>query len=116
MLLSTTHYTGYELMPDREGWFREQARNAGWGHLSAVHLNAGVYVARRAHLVRFLEAAAEYVTDDEPRWSEYVRMDRSRTAATFPLACGSEQNIFRFLYPGFAADMRLDYAARLAFR
>ncbi len=103
-------------MPDRERWFIEQARIAGWAHSRSVHLNAGAYVARRSYLIEFLEAAADYVTDDEPRWSEYARMSRLVENATFPLACGSEQNIFRFLYPRFAASMRLDYAAKLAFR
>jgi hypothetical protein len=116
MLLSTTDYTRYDFMPDREHWFDGKARDAGWTHSRNVHLNAGVYVARRAHLLQFLEAAAEYVTEDEPEWQEYEQRDRPTAKSTFPMGCGSEQNIFRFLYPSFAPAMRLDYAAKLAFR
>jgi hypothetical protein len=118
MLVSTTNHAGYDQMPEMENFFNQLAREAGWAQSPNIHLNSGVYISRRAHLIEFLREAAEYVTDDEPKWPEY-KLLHQRTSSinpTFPLGCGSDQNIFRFLYPRFARSMRLDYAGRLAFR
>ncbi len=116
MLFSTTTYTDYELMPELEGWFRRMADDAGWSRARNVNLNTGVFVAQRELLIKFLEAAAEYVTDDDLSLEEFKMKRSSRIMPEFPLGCGSDQNISRFLYPRFAKNMRLDYAAKLAIR
>jgi hypothetical protein len=116
-LFSTTNHTGYDFMPEIGEHFRREAQAAGWSGSNSIHLNAGVYISRRKPLVEFLESAVKYVTDDEPLWRDYASLPRgSEVHSSFPLACGSEQNIFRFIYPRFAPDLRLDYERRLAFR
>ncbi len=116
MLFSTVKACAYELMPELEGWFRQMADDAGWSRAKNVNLNSGVYVARRERLIELLEAAAEYVTDDDLSWEEFNKKRQARTMPEFPLGCGSDQSISRFLYPRFAENMRLDYAAKLAIR
>ena len=116
MLFSTTKARSYQLMPEREAWFRQLADDAGWSRARNVNINSGVYVARREPLIEILEAVAEYVTDDDLSPEEFKVKREARTMPEFPLGCGSDQNIFRFLYPRFADIMRIDYAAKLAVR
>lgn len=116
MLFSTTHYQAYELMPELEDWFERLADEAGWSGIKNKHLNSGVYVARRERLVEFLEAAAEYVTDDDLTLEELRVRRQERNMPEFPRGCGCDQSIFRFLGPRFAESMRLDYACELAVR
>jgi len=108
MLFSTTTFTEYQLMPELEGWFRQMADDAGWSHAQNVNLNSGVYVARRELLIEFLEAAAGYVTDNDLSGKEFRMKRQARTMSGFPLGCGSDQLIFRFLYPRFAENLGLD--------
>ncbi|MBZ9678123.1 hypothetical protein [Mesorhizobium sp. ES1-1] len=118
ILFSTTGHGDYDLMPDIGFRFLAEAETAGWGASHDIHLNAGVYVARRRVLVEFLRAATRYVSANEPMWSEYRRAMKAHPLdlPPFPFACGSEQNIFRFIYPAFSASVRLDYNRRLAYR
>ena len=116
MLFSTTTYTDYELMPDLEDWFRQMARDAGWTHAKNVNLNSGVFVARREVLIELLEAAAEYVTDNDLSLKEFEMKRDARAMPGYPLGCGCDQNIFRFVSPRFSQNLRLDYAAKLAIR
>lgn len=116
LLFSTTHYRAYELMPELEGWYRQLANDAGWSGLKNVNLNSGVYVGRRERLIEFLEAAAEYVTDDDLTLEELTVRRQQRNMPEFPRGCGCDQSIFRFLGPRFADHLRLDYASELAVR
>ncbi len=116
MLFSTTKARAYGLMPELEGWFRQMADDAGWSRARNVNINCGVYVAQRELLIEFLEAAAEYVTDDDLSWEEFKTKRQARMMPEFPLGCGCDQSISRFLYPRFAEKLRLDYAAKLAIR
>lgn len=116
ILFSTTVHTGYDLMPELEDWFRQRADNAGWSRCKHVNLNAGVFVARRERLIELLEAAAKYVTDNDLSSEELKIKYRARMMPEFPLGCGCDQSIFRFLYPRFAENLRLDYARKLAIR
>ena len=103
-------------MPELEGWFRRMADDAGWPRAKNVNPNCGVYVARRELLIEILEVAAEYVTDNDISIEEFKMRRQARVMPEFPLGCGSDQHICRFLYPRFAEKLRLDYAAKLAVR
>ena len=116
MLLSTTKFTRYDLMPELEGWFEQLADDAGWSHSKYVHLNSGVFIARRELLVQLLEAAAKYVTDDDLTPEEFKKKRDARMMPEFPLHSGCDQSIYRFVYPSFAERLRLDYEGKLAIR
>ena len=118
MLISTTPHADYVFMPEMQGVFESAARSAGYGTGKALHLNSGVYVGRRAFLLTFLEEVAKYITEYDARYPQYkLQYGRSlNPPRPFPLGCGSDQNIFRFIYPRFADKIRLDYTQRLALR
>jgi len=117
-LFSTTRYRDYGFMPDVEPVFVAEAKQAGWTDSANIHLNSGVFVARRTFLIEFLEAACTFVTDDDASWREYSRQSGKGRVKNpqFPLGCGSDQAIFRFLFPRFRSQIALDYEQKLAFR
>jgi hypothetical protein len=116
MIISTTEYLAYQLMPALQPWFRELADSQGWPHAKNVHINSGVYVASRSLLETFLEAAAKYVTDSDIPLADYKIKRRLGAMPSFPFGCGEDQAIFRFVFPAFADKARLDYSERLAIR
>jgi len=89
----------------------------GWFHHEYTNLNSGVYIARRECLIELLESAVKYVTDNDLSGKERNQIARrGGVIPEFPLGCGSDQQIIRFIYPKFAEYLRLDYANRLALR
>ncbi len=119
MLVSTTNHAGYDFMPHMEGWFTDLAQKGGWSADAVdVHLNSGVYVAEREYLRHFLNEVAEYITDNDSWFPQYriANQGKGHISPPFPMGCGSDQNIFRFIFPRFADEIRIDYPKKLAFR
>jgi hypothetical protein len=118
MLISTTPHADFIFMPGLQGVFERAAESAGFGSAKALHLNSGVYVGRRSFLLTFLQDVSQYITEEDARYPEYTRQYAAslNPPQPFPVGCGSDQNIFRFLYPKYADAIRLDYAQKLALR
>src|SRR5262249_47634208 len=119
MLVSATAYDCYRFMPERESWARKIAAENGYKSDGVIHLNAGVFVAKRAFLIQVLTEVVKFASDtdlDAESW-EAVRQRNDHSALpNFPKGCGCDQAILRFLHPKFYPRMKIDYSLRLAVR
>jgi hypothetical protein len=119
MLVSSTTYARYRLMPDVRDWTvsiaPEDLRKKRRPH---IHLNTGVYIARTAFLKEYLKAAMQYVTEGDLGQELHGMTDAEVLARLpeFPRGIGSDQTIMRYLFPRFHPRMKIDYESRLAFR
>src|SRR5262249_14711140 len=114
---SSTKSHVYWYMPEMEAWFRQLALDSGYQLSRRIHLNAGVYVARREFLIEYYEAAAKYVTEIDLLPAEIKKIhSEGRSMPEFPKGCGNDQMILRFLYPRFRDRLKIDYPGELALR
>ena len=121
MLVSATNALGafYKFLPEREQWAKKVAEEQGANKSRAIHLNSGVYVARRQFLIELLTQAMEFVSDNDLDPKTYKVVSRQKGISAFPeypKGSGSDQQIFRFLHPSFYPRMKIDYSLRLAVR
>ena len=120
MLVSSTAYDAYHGMPDvkvKTESFAPPGRTKT--NRPRIHLNAGVYIARAGFLREYLEAARQYVTDDDlsiETLNVISDKDLLRLLPEFPCGVGSDQTIMRYLFPRFHPRMKIDYDERLARR
>ncbi len=120
MLISTTKYADYRGMPERAAMttalapvdLRSKPR-------AAIHLNSGVFIARRTFLAEYLTTANQYITSDDLE-GDWLRIFDGGAMISrlpeFPRGIGDEQIIMRYLFPAFYPRMRLDYGGALARR
>jgi hypothetical protein len=102
--------------PHRD-WAKKIAEEAGYvGPFPFI--NSGIYIARREFLRRFLGEAVKYVTDHDFT-TQGLRERLNETGVLpegFPMACGDDQVIFRYLQPAFHPDIKVDYEQHLSLR
>lgn len=116
LLLSSTRFPGgYECMPQIKRWSDAVVAECGY---EQRYLNAGVFVGRTTFVRQVLEAASEYVTEQDLSRRELDRRIlggslRERLPG-FPQGVGSDQIILRYLHPRFYPRMKIDYRGRLA--
>jgi hypothetical protein len=113
MLISATAFKNYHHFPHMEAWFERLAAERGYASTKVPHPCSGVFVARREFLIDFLRAASAYVTDDDLPVGAIGKVTPPMPG--FPRRCGSDQIIFRFIFPRFADLIAIDYAGHLAF-
>ncbi len=66
------------------------------------YLNAGSWIGKREVAIEFIEAALEFVTDEDPHASEFLS-NEVNWIGNFPKSTGCDQTIFRWLEPRFSA-------------
>jgi hypothetical protein len=107
----------YKDMPHVKAWDDQIARENGY---PGWYINSGVYVARALFLREVLEAARAYITETDLPATEYNRLKSNGTIGEhlpdFPKGCGSDQTIFRHIYPQFYPRMKLNYRGQIALR
>ena len=107
----------YECMPEVKAWTDGVAEAM---KTPRRYLNSGVFVGRKEILREVLAAGLQYAADDDLSHRELVDAIRARSVRErlprFPLGCGSDQAILRYLHPRFFPRMQLDYACALAWR
>ncbi len=107
----------YECMPEVRAWTDGVADAL---RTPRRYLNAGVFLGRQGFLRELLAAALNYAANDDLSHRELVAAIRAGSLRDrlprFPLGCGSDQAILRYLHPRFYPRMQLDYACALAWR
>jgi len=113
----TTSKSIYKYMPQVKSWTDYIAKENGY---PGWYINSGVYVARPPFLQEVIEAAMDYITEDDlpaTVLGEAIRKGTlNKLLSDFPKGCGCDQSIFSFLHPRFYPQMKLDYQGRLALR
>ena len=118
LLFSGTPFAVHDqLMPGIDRWVElHTPEDAG----PRRYLNAGVWVGEWDFVVRFLEAAAEYVSEEVLSPQEFIDLLKNGTPrevpSNFPAGVSSDQTIFRYIQPRFHPELRVDHSARLALR
>lgn len=117
MLVSSTTYARYRNMPDvKAAMLKLAPPKLAQARHPRVHLNAGVYVAKRGFLEEYLTAASAFVTGDDLRLDGLTDAEVLARLPDFPRGVGSDQTIMRYLFPTFYPRMKIDYANLLAAR
>jgi hypothetical protein len=118
LLFSRTKFKGgYECIPHIKTWADQLAKqhdSSGW------YINSGVYIVRTHFYRQVLEAAMTYITENDLPGKVYRKLRRDgglgERLPEFPIGCGSDQAIFRYLHPQFYPQIKIDYQGRLALR
>lgn len=122
ILFSGVPYTGaYELMPEAKIAVDAEARSRG---VYPLYINAGVFVAETAFLMKILEEALEFIDEHDISAATYKEWYRngslceklSRHPKGFPHGAGCDQEIMRFLQFKHPKEMKVDFFNRLATR
>jgi hypothetical protein len=122
ILFSGVPYPGaYELMPEAKMAVDAEARSRG---ANPLYINAGVFVAETAFLIKILEEGLEYVNENDISAATYKEWYRdgslceklSRHPKGFPHGAGCDQEIMRFLQFKYPKQMKVDFFNRLATR
>lgn len=112
ILFSATEFrSGYEYMEEMGRW---------WEGISGgtVYLNAGVFFGQVTGLIRLLESALEFATDDDLSPTQFSSALESGTlkelCPTLPYGVGSDQFSLRFLLREFYPMVQVDMTETLA--
>ena len=114
---STSGIKHFHYLPECKRWADQLARDHGCKNR---YLNTGVFVGKTAFLKEVLDAAADYVTEDDLPTAERTRLSRQgrllKELPDFPKRCGSDQLVLRFLHRRFHPRIKIDFKGRLALR
>lgn len=118
LLFSKTSFDGgYDAMPDEKAWADAQAEEHGY---PPCYINTGVFVGRTAFVHEVIEAATEYITDEDLTRQEQIELRNAGRLADrlpdYPRGVGCDQQIIRYLHRRFHPRLRLDHEGRLAAR
>lgn len=122
ILFSGVPYLGaYSLMPEAKMAVDAEARRRG---VKPLYINAGVFVAETAFLLKILKEALRYIDENDMSAATYKDWYRKGTLCEqlskhpkgFPHGTGCDQEIMRYLQSKYPREMKVDFFNRLATR
>ena len=120
LFMSTKMKRGY---PDKKSLSFAKKHNKS-SSKKTRHLNSGVFVGERRFIIHVLEDLIQIINEIDDNThpitksivNYYDKESSSCPASTYDKIYIPDQNIFRYLYPKYYPDMKIDLDNKLAFR